>query len=167
MSYSPIDDTGADKFGNLVSIETFSALANNLNALLDSMPIGSKVPILVGLAGVPTPDPTIWRLCEGGVVTDPNAKLHDQTLPDDRGSFPKGSTTIGQSGVKAGTSTASWSHNHGGNTGDWDMGDDNSDTDDDYITVHKLHHHPISSDLTTPVNVEPAHIRVKFYIKIR
>jgi hypothetical protein len=166
LVFTPIDDAVADKFGNLVSVETFEGLANNLNYLIDSMPIGSKVPILVGLPGVPAPDPTIWRLCEGGKVTDQNSKLHDQTLPDDRGRYPKGASTIGQSGLLGGTNFKSFAHSHGGQTLANDNGDDNSDTDDDYITIYQ-HTHPIPTDLATPVNLEPVHIRVSFYIKIR
>jgi len=166
MSFVAIDDSGADKFGNLVSVETFKQLALNLNALIDSMPIGAKIGIL-DLPGLPTPDPTIWQLCEGGVVTDQNAKLHDQTLPDDRGKYPKGCSTIGQSGTVAGSNTKDFSHNHSGHTASHNMGPDNSDTDDDYITVGIDHAHPISTDLTGARNIEPVHICIRFYIKVR
>lgn len=165
--FVPIDDTPADKFGVLVSVETFTGLTANLNYMLDSMPIGSKVPILVGLAGVPTPDPTIWMPCEGDTVTDENSKLRDQAVPDDRGLYPKGATTVGTAGETAGSNTGNWNHAHSGRTQDFDVGDDNGDTDDDYITVNKLHSHGIFSDLVDDVNIEPIHIRVRCYIKVR
>ena len=165
--FTGIDDTPSDKFGVLVSVETFTQLTTNLNYLVDSMPIGSKVPILIGLVGVPTPDPTIWMPCEGGTVDDQTSKLHDQTVPDDRGLFPKGATNIGSAGLTGGSNTNSWPHAHSGRTQDYDVGDDNGDTDDDYITVNKLHSHGIFSDLVGPYNIEPVHIRVRFYIKVR
>lgn len=163
--FTPIDDDDA-KSGSLVSVELFQALANNLNYLIDSMPVGSIVPVLVGLPGVPEPDPTIWKLCDGSKVTDQNSKLHDQTLPDYRGRYMKGCTTAGRTGEVGGSNTRSFAHNHGGLTLFNDVGGDNSDTDEDYITVYP-HQHPISTDLAEPVNVEPVHIVVNFYIKIR
>lgn len=170
MSFTPIDDNGSSQFGNLVSVETFTQLATNLNALIHSMPIGTKIMILTGLPGVPEPDPSIWAPCEGGVVTDQNSPLHDQTLPDDRGHYPKGCTTIGQAGNTAGTHSKSWPHNHSGLTGtntiQSDNNDDNADTDDDYITVYP-HNHPIAPDLRNVIDVQPVHIRVRYYIKIR
>jgi hypothetical protein len=167
MSFNPIDDDGADKFGNLVSVETFQTLANNLNAMMKSMPVGAKVPILIGLPGVPDPDPSIWQPCEGGVTIDQRSPLRDQVLPDDRGRYPKGASTVGQAGQVDGSNERSFSHSHGGNTEDFDAGKDNGDNDDDFITIDKLHHHSISADLVEPYNVEPVHIRLKFYIKIR
>lgn len=166
--FVPQDDSPTSTFGKLVSVETFEGLTANLNYLVDSMPIGSKVMILLGLAGVPTPDPTIWKICEGGVVTDQNSPLRGSTLPDDRGLYPKGATTVGEAGLTApGQNLKSFAHNHGGNTQDFEISDDNSDTDEDYITVDKDHHHGIETDLSGPYNVEPPHIRAAWFIKVR
>jgi hypothetical protein len=163
--FIPLDDTLAAKFGDLVSTETFSTLTSNLNYLIDSMPVGSIMPIMYGLQGVPLPDPSMWLLCEGGTVQDQNSKLHGQAIPDLRGNYLKGASSIGLAGRSAGSNTKNFAHSHGGQTQRNSNGSDNGDSDDDYITIYE-HSHPISVDLGVK-NIEPLNICIRFYLKIR
>jgi hypothetical protein len=167
MTFTPIDDDSSSRFGDLVSVETFTSIANDLNYLMDSMPIGSVIPVLIGLPGVSEPDSTIWKRCDGSILVDQNSKLHDHALPNLAGLYMKGHTTLGEVGENGGSNTKAWDHNHGGLTQPFSIPSDNSDTDSDYITVNSDHSHPMPSGLNVPVNIEPIHIRVVHYIKVR
>lgn len=162
--FTPLDDE-LSTYGDLVSVEVFNGIATALNYLIDSMPVGSIVPIMVGLPGVPTPDVRLWQLCDGEMITDQNSELHDHATPDMRDHFMKGADVPGLAGNTGGSNTKTFTHSHGGATQPNDIGGDNSDTDDDYITIYP-HTHPISPALGT-YNVEPVHLRVLHYIKIR
>jgi hypothetical protein len=165
MAFNPIDDDLID-YGLINSSELFTAIADNLNYLIDSMPVGSVVPILIGLTGVPTPDPSVWQLCNGSMVTNPASPLRGSTTPDYAtvGRYMRTFTTVGEIGNYGGSNTKDLTHNHDGQTG-LQAGDDQSDTDNDHFTMAD-HRHTVSSDLTTAVNFEPSHIRVSHYIKI-
>lgn len=162
--FTPLDDDLA-KYGELVSVEAFHGITEALNYLIDSMPIGSIVPMLVGIPGMPTLDPRLWQVCEGGMITEQRSELHDNAAPDLRNRYMKGADLPGLAGFTGGSNTRSFSHNHGGVTQFNPIGGDNSDTDDDYITIYS-HTHPISADLTSTINIEPRHFRVLHYIKI-
>ncbi len=165
--FDPIDDDDADAFDKIVSVETFSKIAKNINYMIDSMPIGSKIGILINLAGVPTPNPLLWQPCDATPITDANSPLRGFNTPDDRGQYPKGATTLGQEGDVAGSNTKNWSHAHGGVTGVFGPISDNSARASDRITVNSTHDHGISADLVADRSIEPVHILVKFYIKVR
>lgn len=162
--YNPLDDD-LSTYGDIVSVEVFNGIATGLNYLIDSMPIGTIVPILSGFVGVPTPDSRLWKLCDGSVVTDQNSSLRDQATPDMRDRFMKNAAIPGLAGNTGGSNIKDLTHNHTGLTLPNYIGDDNADTDDDYITIYP-HQHPVSPDLG-PQNVEPVHLRVLHYIKIR
>lgn len=120
MPFNPftgIDDNMTDA-GDIVSVEVFQQLAQNCNYLIDSMPIGSIVPICVGLTGVPTPNPDIWQECDGSVITNQNSPMHGQTVPDHRGRYLKGQSSTGTIGFYGGSNTKTLTHGHGGGTGD-------------------------------------------------
>lgn len=161
-------DDDQSKFGALISVELFTQLAENINYLIDGLPIGSVIPVLVGLTGVPTPDPILWQECDGSSIMDanPNSPLRNGNTPDyvTEGLYVRNYTTIGEVGNTGGSNTKDLSHDHGGITEDNPPMDNNADTDNDFWTG-KNHHHSIASALGVE-NWEPSHCRVKHYIKI-
>lgn len=160
-----INDNITD-FGDLVSVELFGQLCNNINHLIDAMPVGTIIPILSGLAGCPTPDIDIWQRCDGAMITHPLSPLRNHASPDYEtdGRYMKCYNNIGDVGNYDGSNTKNLAHSHGGMTGMNPSMESNADTDDDFWTG-KEHAHPISSDLST-YNFEPVHIRIVHYIKI-
>lgn len=163
MAFNPIDDTTGE-YGDLVSVETFAAIADAVNYLIDSMPVGSIVPIFVGFPGVPTPDPAFWQECDGSIVTNGNSPLFGEAVPDHTdGRYLKGASTIGEVGNFGGSLTKNLAHDHGGRT-DVKEFERRSDSDDDGWNVRD-HDHSVPSDMGE-IEFEPAHIRIKHYIKI-
>lgn len=160
-----IDDNQTD-FGDLVSVELFGQLADNINHLIDAMPVGTIIPILHGLPGVPTPDADIWQECDGTTITHPLSPIRNTIAPDYKteGRYMRMFTNAGEIGNFGGGNTKNLSHNHGGQTGENGGMSDNADTDDDFWTG-KNHSHSISTDLGI-YNFEPIHVRIKHYIKI-
>lgn len=171
MAFTPfvfLDDNLSDA-GDLVSVEMFQQIANNCNHLVDAMPVGSIVPIMVGVPGVPTPDPLIWHPCDGTEITNPNSTMHNTLAPDYTaadGRYMKGFVNAGTIGNYGGANNISLQHSHGGFTDNYTIEEDNGDTDTDFITVHQNHRHPLNNDLIGPYNFEPVHFRVLHYIKI-
>lgn len=160
-----IDDNQTD-FGDLVSVELFGQLCDNINHLIDAMPVGTIIPILYGLPGVPTPDADIWQECDGTTITHPLSPIRNTVAPDFKtdGRYMRMYSSIGEVGNFSGSNFKNLGHNHGGQTGENPSMSDNADTDDDFWTG-KNHTHPISGDLGT-YNFEPIHVRIKHYIKI-
>ncbi len=159
-----LDDDIA-KYGDLTSVELFGGIADNMNYLLDSSQVGEIALILVGVAGVPTPDATIWQLCDGSAITEPLSPLVGQSTPDLRDTYLKG-TTGGDVGTITGSNTKNLQHNHGGVTSTFDPDPDSCDfSHGEYYVIP--HHHDIVSDLGTAINFEPLHVRLKHFLKIR
>lgn len=160
-----LDDNITD-FGDLVSVEMFMQLCDNINHLIDAMPVGTIIPILHGLPGVPTPDANIWQECDGAPVTHSLSPIRNTNTPDYKtdGRYTRMFTNIGEVGNFSGSNFKNLAHDHGGQTGPNPGIPDNADTDDDFWTG-KDHTHSISNDLGT-YNFEPVHIRIKHYIKI-
>ena len=166
MSYNPIDNSYTE-YGLINSSELFALLANNLNYLIDSMPIGSIVPVMYGMTGVPAPDPAIWQLCDGSAITNPASPLRGYSTPDyvTAGRYIKGYITVGEIGNFGGSNEMDAEHNHGGATGG-DVGANGADTDNDKYTNIPGHTHTIAQALSVFINVEPARLLVNHYIKI-
>lgn len=157
-------DDDLSNYGELVSVEAFSAITKNLNYLIDSMPVGSIIPILAGMPGVPTPDPRLWQLCDGSMITEQRSELHDNPTPDFKDRYSKGADSPGLAGQTGGANEKSFNHDHGGITSFYDNAD-NSEFGVNFLTFHP-HAHLISFDLPGTNNVEPSHFRVLHYIKI-
>lgn len=81
------------------------------------------------------------------------------------GIYLKGASNLATVGFHAGQNTKNLNHNHTGRTQNFHI-DNNADTDDDRWSARNDHTHSITSDLPTAVNFEPAHVRIKHYIKI-
>lgn len=166
MALLPIDDN-LSEFGDLVSVELAQQLFDNINHLFDAMPVGTILPILYGLPGVPMPDTTIWKECDGTLIEDPLSPLRNTLTPDyvTQGVYMRCYGTIGNVGNFGGSNTKNLTHSHGGSTGSNPSMESNADTDNDFWTG-KNHTHPIFDDLGT-YSFEPIHIRIKHYIKVR
>lgn len=167
-NFIPIDDAGATE-GAIISKETMTSVAAAISYLLDSVPVGRVVPILVDWPNVPTPNPDLWQACNGTPVLNPHSPLYGQLTPDLLFStyYPKGAPTAGQAGQTAGVTTKNVAHDHGGVTGD-KAADSTNKGQFFFGTVYfsgKTHAHSINSELGT-VSIQPAHVRIKYYIKI-
>jgi hypothetical protein len=160
-----IDDNIADA-GDLVSVEAFSAIADAINALMDSTPVGSICTIAVGLPGVPAPDSRVWQECDGAPITETLSPLFGQNAPDLRDRYLRGASSVGQIGLYGGSNTKNLQHSHGGATQNADAAGGAVDASSGYWEA-VAHNHPISNDLNTPINFEPVHITCKHYLKIR
>jgi hypothetical protein len=163
-TFTPLDDALTTE-GNLVSVETFTAIANGLAYLQDSMPVGTEVVVLTGFPGVPTPNPQIWQLCDGSLVTNQNSPLRNQNTPNRASTgFLHRGAAAGQVGLTGGTNTKDFTHAHGGLTGVFTPRPNNLD-EEDVFNEGIAHAHGIFQDLSVR-NVEPPNIRLNHYIKI-
>jgi hypothetical protein len=163
--YSPMDDT-LGQAGAITSVEFFTALAENLNYLMDSMPVGSRVYIMVGLPGVPTPDPTIWQACDGSEILNTHSPIRNKDTPNRTqagGLYPRQATSLGTIGFIEGSNYQNLTHSHGGNT--QDAGPDGSTEEEHDHPGQSPHHHGINADIGV-VNFEPRHIVLKSFLKI-
>lgn len=163
--FTPIDDNSTN-FGDLISVELASTIADNINYLLDSMPLGTVLPIITSIPGIPYPDPNIWQICDGSTITNSYSPLRNNTVPilTGTGKYLKMFSSIGETGSYAGQNVYDLRHNHGGLTGVNDEYPTDGDTDDDFFTG-KVHQHTIAYDLGT-YDLDPVHITVSHFIKI-
>lgn len=165
--FTGVDDIYALQ-GKLASVEGFSAIVNALNYLLDSMPVGTVVPILTGLSlGQPTPDPTLWLKIDGQKVTDPNSPLYNQTLADLTATITliQAASSLGVAGDTGGTNTINLNHNHGGTAASPDLTDTGAHGTTEYTPLVN-HVHLLSDDLGV-TSIEPATFLVNFYLKVK
>ena len=134
---------------------------------MDSMPIGSIIAVMVGLPGVPTPDPTIWQICDGADITNENSIIKGQASPNyaDEGRYMRGYSNAGTIGNYGGQNDHDLTHNHGGTAG---VAEEivNGSTDDNNASNVQNHVHSMPMDLGV-INLEPIHLRVNHYVKIR
>ena len=167
-----LDTVAYSDYGDVVSVELAEAMRKNIDFLRSVCAIGEIAPIMVNIPGVPTPNPNYWQECDGSEIINENSPLRSQGAiqrftPNmiDRYILitPAGGQIAGQQGGY--NSTYAFSHNHGGRT-TWV--DTNHDTDhSSRIQEANPHDHTISSDLNFPINVEPPHTTVKFYMRIQ
>lgn len=168
LPFTPIDDSYSVE-GTIVSVELFAALAANVGYLLDAVPVGQVIPVMVGLTGVPTPNPLLWQLCDGSLITNPNSPIRNQHTPDQKTAArlifcP---TAPGTAGHLDGFVTKNLSHSHGGATTGIDGGYTSPAIENDNALRTPLDHtHTISLDLSNAQDMQPAHYRVQFYLKI-
>lgn len=164
-TYTPIDDSVATQ-GSIVAVETFTAIAQSLAYLMDSMPVGAEIIVMTGFPNVPTPNPQIWQLCDGSLITNQNSPLRNQHTPNKASTplYHRGSA-VGQVGSTGGALTKDFTHAHGGSTGVYNAVANKLD-DEDVFNEGVSHAHGIFQDLFGSHNVEPPHIRLNHYIKI-
>lgn len=172
MAFEPftyIDDDTSNP-GDLVSAEFFSVLCANINYLMDSMPVGSIVPILDGFPGCPTPDPSIWQECDGSLVSQYGSPLFGTNVPnyaDGGGRYMRMYDIPADIGTYGGSNTKDLTHNHGGFSGYLAIGAGGHNVDGSSNALNVIsHRHSIPSDLGV-TNFEPLHFVVKHFMKIR
>lgn len=169
--FTPLDDDDV-KAGTLVSVETFSSIADNINYLMDSAAVGKIAIILYGLPGVPIPNPKYWQEVDGSEVTEEDSPIRGTTLPNNklRGQYLRGCDVIGDVGNHGGDNLKNLRHNHGGTTtilADVDPETLHTNQDNDQYNCTPFHTHTLLGDLSATQNFEPAHIRIRTYMKIR
>jgi len=166
----PIDDDKA-LFGIISSFELAGDLATNVVAMNLLIPLGEIVPILTGLPGVPTPDPNIFQVCDGGEITNPNSPLRtiggvQRFVPDMRDRFIKVPSVFGQSGETGGVKEFNLAHDHGGRTGDFTSGID-VDQSSAVPAASAVHDHEIEEALSASFNIEPPFTTVRYFMRIQ
>lgn len=80
VPFVPLDDD-LSAYGEIVSVEYFKALTDNLNYLIDACGVGEITPILV-YPGLNDPDPRIWQECNNTPITDALSPLRGYNTPD-------------------------------------------------------------------------------------
>ena len=163
-TFTPIDPAQGAQ-GNIVSTELFTAIAQNIAYLMDSMPVGAEIIVMTGFPNVPTPNPQIWQLCDGSLITNQSSPLRNQHTPNraTQALFQK-ATQPGEAGLVGGTTIKDFTHAHSGQTGVFNPTSNELD-DEDIFNEGIPHAHGIYQDLG-PRNVEPYHIRLNHYVKI-
>lgn len=164
--FTPLDDN-LEEYGDIVSVEFFKGLTDNLNYLLDSAPVGEISAFLI-LTGINEPDPRFWQECDGSDVLDQTSPLRGYPTPDmtqTGGLYLKGTDLLASAGQVAGSHEKNLAHDHSGLTQNHHV-DNNADTDDDRWSGHNDHAHHMPSDLNTPIDFQPEHGRFRHYIKI-
>lgn len=163
-----INDNYGD-FGSTVSIEVFTALAENLNSMIDAAPAGEIATIFVVLGTTPPLDPTIWQECNGSEITETLSPFRGQRTPNLADRYLKGALSANQSGLFGGTSQYNLAHNHTGQTQAVQFGSVNVDKvqlgSRDYEAA-EFHTHFIPTDMGV-MNFEPKHFTIKHFLKIR
>lgn len=167
-----IDLDKVSNFGDLASVELATALKKNLDFLDLVCSVGEIAPIMVGLPGVPIPNPNIWQECDGCEITNENSPLRSKGVEKhytpnlvDRYLMvtPEGGQVAGTYGGE--NDTWYFKHNHSGTTaaygppGDCDEGGN--------AWGGRTHAHGVNFDFNNKVNVEPPHFTIKFYMRIQ
>lgn len=166
MSFVPLDDSEARE-GTIISPEFFQQLADNVSYLIDSMPVGTIVPIMTGFTNVPDPDPSLWQYCDGSIITNPNSPIYNQATPNLSSERSLIKCAFSGSGTTGGSNVINTlGHNHTGYTEVAVMNpSENMENDNWYFSVN-VHRHEIVEDLNYSYDVEPPKISIKHYIKI-
>ncbi|MCH9665273.1 MAG: hypothetical protein K0U41_05435 [Gammaproteobacteria bacterium] len=159
-------------YGNIVSHELATHLRENLTVLNNIIPVGEVVMIMVGIPGVPLPDPNIWQECNGSEITNQNSPLRtagaaQRYTPNMINRYIKIPTNVSDTGDLGGhNDTYSFRHNHGGRTGGHRAPEDGDPSDSAHRTATD-HTHTIDFAFPNLVNVEPPYYTVKWYMRIQ
>lgn len=166
MPIPDIDDNLGD-FADLVSLELFAALTDNMNSMIDAVAAGEIATILMIPGVTPALDPTIWQECNGAVITEPLSPLRGKNTPDMRDRYLQGATTLAEVGLTAGSNHQVFAHNHDSQTDQFQATQITVDASSGYWEASEVHSHSISTDLNGFINMEPVHFTIKHFYKIR
>ena len=157
------------KFGTIMSNELATLLYNNTLWLDAMMPLGTVVPIMTNIPGVPPVDLNVWQECNGAEILNENSPLrsiggNQYFTPDMTDRYIRVPTAFGESGLQGGVNTYDFAHNHTGYTEYMinPAGMDHSDA----VRAHDRHRHTLPGDLSV-INTEPPFYTVKFYMRIQ
>jgi len=178
-----LDDTIPTTFGSLIndqiteyakilSQELATTIHYNSLLLNTIIPIGSVIPIMTNIPGVPAPDLNIFQECDGSEITNENSPLRsiggeNRYVPNLIEHYLRVPSTFGLSGQNGGVNDSTlFAHNHGGVTG-YQENDEDGDPSGDEFMAARRHRHGINSDLVNPLNVEPPYFTVRFFMRIQ
>lgn len=166
-----IDEDIISDFGDVVPFELATALKINIDYMSAFCPVGAIAPILYGMPGVPLPDPNMWQECDGSEIINPNSPLRSQGgsprfTPNMLDRYIRMPINFGVAGNSGGTNvTLTFRHNHGGRTNVAGVG---GAIKGGYDKRHaRSHDHGINTSFNDPMNVEPPHYVVRFYMRIQ
>lgn len=176
------EDTISTSFGDLINDDLVKyakilsqelATALHLNALLldTIIPVGSVIPIMTNIAGVPLVDTNVFQECDGAEITNENSPLRSiggepRFVPNLIEHYIRVPSTFGLSGQTGGLNDNNFSHNHTGKTQIHENPED-VDPSNDAFMGKRTHFHNIEADFLNLVNVEPPFATVKFYMRIQ
>lgn len=169
--FQGVDDENSE-FGDIVSQELAKDIADTVDYLVKSIPIGQISPIMTNITGVPTPDPNIWQLCNGSEITNVNSPLRSvgglqRFTPDLQDKFIRFVSNLGIVGQNFGSNTTSdFAHDHDGLTGDHNAPVAANTVVEAANTLDK-HAHGIDQRLIGPFDMRPLFITLKFFMKIQ
>lgn len=167
MAFTPMDDSEARE-GTIVSNDFFTQLATNIAYLLKNMPVGTVIPILSGFPSIPEPNPNLWQLCDGSLITNPNSPLINKNTPvltADRYLIKAGFG--GDIGTIGGFNIISdFGHDHFSYTEFSTQNPSQQYEEDNFAFNTKAHQHLIPPSLSGATDVTPRNITIKHYIKI-
>lgn len=171
MAVGKIDENLFAEFGDVLAHELATLFRENIDFMSAFCPIGAVAPIMVGLPGVPVPDPNIWQECDGSEITNQNSPLRSQGnslrfTPNMINRYIRVPTNFGLTGTLGGeNATLKFKHNHGGQTNKVTTGGAiRSGHNKRHASAHR---HGIKTSFENPVNVEPPYYTVKFYMRIQ
>lgn len=177
-------DESIGKFARVTSEELIQELSASTQHLILSIPVGQVSPIYIyDIPQFVLPDPNLWQLCDGGIITNENSILYNPNTPDDltgeidetlvnrvpdlTDRYIRMSQNYGEDGQFGGLNYVDLSHNHSGYTGYWDDDEKRGEGGDDDLNEPRYpHRHTIDKDLIGEIDVEPPFIGIKFYMRI-
>ncbi len=147
------------------SEELIRKMCQNLNMLGELALIGSVEAVAVNIPGVPEPIPTVHQFCDGSAITELTSPFVDGNTPDMRNRFVRGADASTNSGNElGGASTVNLAHNHGGATATDCFPVVGADGGEHYTST--CHYHAITSDLSAAEPLNPANVKVEYFLKI-
>lgn len=153
-----------------VSTQAGLKLIRAVNMLSKLMPIGELKAMAVNNIGVREPNGIVFQYADGGEITNGLSPLRTTGLthrytPDMRDRYLRGADGSTLAGNEAGGSpTVDLSHSHGTGLNEPLVGGDGEEGDEQ--APGDNHTHGISADLSSGEPLDPAHLKVAFYMKV-
>lgn len=152
-----------------IAEETVRKIAQDVNMLRQLVPVASIRGIQIGFGGLALPNSTIWQVCDGGEITDPDSPLNTdltQNTPDMQNRFVRGADDGTTAGSEAGgAAVVALNHTHviGNHTAQFPLTLDNNNVRDG---IKHVHSHPLQEDLPEEATLDPKNVQVVFFLKI-
>jgi hypothetical protein len=151
-----------------VSDETVRKLIQNVNMLSGLAKIGQVISVAVNQIGVPAPQPNQFQQCDGTEITQENSPLQstggfDRFTPQLEKFFIRGAPDESSNFQTDAELTNDLSHTH--STGTVHTPNVGEEGDERHGYDHD-HNHGVDTDLSAAEPIDPAHMKVVFYLKI-
>lgn len=150
--------------------ETYRKIGQNNNWLIDLRPIGSIIFTNDNQPGGGTPDPRIWKECDGSEIVNPESPLrsigvNQNTVPNFKKRFLRFSSDSTTNPV-GGTNEHNLSHNH--STGGPSSSGGGIEKDDDDDRRRRVSHgHAIATQYSNPTTIDsPDAFYCNAYMKV-